>query len=154
MSESSKRDRERRIFIEFIEKAQLSVDVETIESRCPPEPDILCWDKAQGFVAFELVELFEPQIAKALTKAAKADHSPIMWCSDPTRSILLSKLGKFYATNYPAELICCTPGRLVSPDDQIIDVMQEVLDNEGAGSFRRIWLLGEEVCQMVRGSAP
>jgi len=75
MSESSKRDRERRIFIEFIKKAQLSVDVETIESRCPPEPDILCWDKDQGFVAFELCE---SQIAKAIAKTAKADHSPFM----------------------------------------------------------------------------
>ena len=44
----AKADRERRVFEEFVRKSGLPIDVATIESREPPEPDIRCFHSHDG----------------------------------------------------------------------------------------------------------
>ena len=39
-------------------------DLATAEKRTPPEPDILCTHRTEGSVAFELVEICDPNLAR------------------------------------------------------------------------------------------
>jgi len=56
--------RERKFFIRFAEVCGLAVQPDSIEKRKPPEPDILCKIKGEGSVAFEMVELIDPDLAQ------------------------------------------------------------------------------------------
>jgi hypothetical protein len=58
-------------------------------------------------------------------------------------------LEKKYQTKHPIELLCYTEGRLVIPDDVIIPTVQHIIELRGLGMFRRVWLLGEEACQII-----
>jgi hypothetical protein len=44
------------VFKEFVAKSRLPIDVATIESREPDEPDIRCLHDTDGPIAFELVQ--------------------------------------------------------------------------------------------------
>ena len=52
-------ERERDVFEAFAEAAPFSVLPDSIESRSPPEPDILCEIEGIGKVGFELTELID-----------------------------------------------------------------------------------------------
>jgi len=52
-----KADRERSIFRRFVQSAGLPVPLASIESRTPPEADILCEITGHGTIAFELVTI-------------------------------------------------------------------------------------------------
>jgi hypothetical protein len=56
-ADKSKASREMQVFLEFLQKSRLPIERDSVENRTPPEPDILCRHKDQGFIAFELVEL-------------------------------------------------------------------------------------------------
>ena len=56
-ADQRKANREMQVFLEFLQKSELPIKRDSVENRMPPEPDILCRHKEQGFVAFELVEL-------------------------------------------------------------------------------------------------
>jgi len=55
-----------RIFIEFARAASPGIDINSIESRDPPQPDILCSDSTTGMRAFELAELIDRIFARDL----------------------------------------------------------------------------------------
>ena len=116
-----------------------------------PEPDILCVIEQDEIVAFELVELCIEEIAKTTSDMIKSrlGGSSCMWVGDPTKNIVRNKLEKSYLSNYPIELVCYTNGRTGSTDSSIIQDIREVTDSRGLGQFRRIWLLGEHVCEVV-----
>jgi len=57
---------ELRIFRLFVESAGLAVDLETIQKRQPPEPDIQCELGELGCTSFELVEIVDSQLARAV----------------------------------------------------------------------------------------
>lgn len=57
--ETEKQRREREIFRAFAEVAPFKVLPGSIESRTPPEPDILCHIENHGAVGFELTELID-----------------------------------------------------------------------------------------------
>jgi hypothetical protein len=137
---------EKKIFLEFLEKSGLPIDSESVESRNPPEPDILCKHKEQGFIAFELVELCDSEIPHTTAKMVGFGGVAFMYNEDPSSKVISSKVGKKYKTTHPIELLCYTDGRLVTEDDVIIPVIQYAIDEHGYGMFRRVWLLGEEVC--------
>jgi hypothetical protein len=150
-AESDKASRELRVFVEFLEKSWLPVDRQSIESRRPPEPDILCRHEQKGFIAFELVELCEWELAESIQKLSE-NHgisACFMLNSDPTENIVANKLRKDYQTQHPIELLCYTAGRIVTPDGVIIPTIREILDLYGFGPFRRVWFLGEESCQVI-----
>jgi len=54
-------EREREIFKVFAEVAPFTVLPSSIESRNPPEPDILCHIESHGQVGFELTELIDQE---------------------------------------------------------------------------------------------
>lgn len=50
-------DKEVQVFREFLRKSDLAFELDSIEKREPPEPDILCRSSQGEWVAFELVEV-------------------------------------------------------------------------------------------------
>ena len=103
-ADQSKASREKQVFLEFIQKSGLPIDLDSVENRVPPEPDILCRHQTQGFIAFELVSLRDADIARA-TAPGKTE-SVFMWTADPTPQTICNKLQKHYATPHPIELLC------------------------------------------------
>jgi hypothetical protein len=150
-ADQSKASREMQVFLEFLQKSGLPIERDSVENRTPPEPDILCRHKEQGFVAFELVELCDAEIARIVAEGVRSGNTEqsSIWTADPSSRIIRNKLEKKYQTKHPIELICYTAARLVTPDDVIIPTVQYIIELRGLGMFRRVWLLGEEACQII-----
>jgi hypothetical protein len=140
--EAEKAARERVVFHDFIKKSGLPINPESVESRCPPEPDILCFQENEGNVAFELPEICAKDIACTI-----AQGGGFLWTSDPSRYVIREKLKKNYQTENPVELLCYTARRTVSPDHLIIEEIRPMIDMDN-GQFRRIWFLGDQ-CDLV-----
>jgi hypothetical protein len=56
--------REQKIFLDFAQVCGLAIQLDSIEKRKPPEPDILCKIEWEGAVAFEMVELIDQDLAQ------------------------------------------------------------------------------------------
>jgi hypothetical protein len=56
--------REKRIFLDFAQACGLAIQLDSIEKREPPAPDILCQIDREGAVAFEMVELIDQGLAQ------------------------------------------------------------------------------------------
>lgn len=56
--------REQKIFLAFAKACGLAIQLDSIEKRQPPEPDILCEIEQEGAVAFEMVELIDQGLAQ------------------------------------------------------------------------------------------
>lgn len=141
-TEQDKAVMELAVFREFISKAGVSVDAESVRKPgTESEPDIFCTLSSGERVAYELVEICSPDIAAHISRIGSGDdvafHS-----SDPTVETLRKKLRKTYKTTLPIELICYTNGRTISPDDLIVIEAQRWA-NAIDGPFRKVWLLGE-----------
>src|SRR5258708_4015339 len=130
--------RERRVVLGFIPLSGLAIDPESVESRPPPEPDILCVVQGEGLVAFELVEICDPAIAATVTEMRERGGVKFVRSADTSQNTVLKKLRKQYDTPHPIELLCYTSGRTVSPDDVIISYVRDVL-RPASSCFRRIW---------------
>ena len=139
-AEAKKAERERNVFRTFVEESGLQIDPESIESRTPPEPDILCLDRIDGKLAFELVEICAEDLAQSIAMAGKKGGVAYVRSSDPSGNAIRKKLEKIYRTEYPLDLLCYTDGRTVSPDDVIIDTIRS-MSGINIGQFQRIWLL-------------
>jgi hypothetical protein len=63
----SKADREKKVFENFSNVAAINILPGTIESRPPPEPDILCQLENSDHVAFELTELIDQDFMARLS---------------------------------------------------------------------------------------
>ena len=139
---------EREAFRRFVENLQQSADWGEVASRPEPEPDLLCIHVHRGPVAFELVSLVDPEIAKVFAAGPKARIEAFL-TSDSSERIVRKKLEKTYTTNAPGiELLVYTDGRTILPDDGIIPTLMPLF---GAHShpFKRIWFMGEhQTCQL------
>jgi hypothetical protein len=142
---AEKAERERRVFQTFITTGKLPIAPETVESRPPPEPDILCLHAEEGHIAFELVEICEEMLARKLSAIDKEEFGFVR-SQDPSRLVLRKKLRKNYRTGHPVELLCYVD-RSLSADSQILATIRPMIDMNN-GQFRRIWLLGDE-CHLV-----
>jgi len=142
---AEKAERERCVFQKFIRISKLPIVPESPESRPPPEPDILCMDAKEGYIAFELVEICEEGLARKLSVIDKEDFGFVR-SQDPSRSVIRKKLRKRYPTGYPVELLCYVD-RSLSADSQIRATIQPTIDMNN-GQFRRIWLLGD-ACHLI-----
>jgi hypothetical protein len=138
-SERKKGEAEVALFLRFLDASNLPIDRSSIEKRPPPEPDILCAHQTEGKIAFELVELCDPRLAKSI---AELDGSYLR-ASDPSSLIISKKLRKKYQTNAPVELLCYTAGRIVTPDNVILPTIRPYL-RSWRHTFRRAWLLGRK----------
>ena len=72
MSASYRRElREKQTFSLFAEACKLTIRPDSIENRKPPEPDILCEVEGEGFIAFEMVELIDQNLAQRVHEKIK-----------------------------------------------------------------------------------
>lgn len=141
-NESEKAKKEREAFQLFAERLGLRHEWLSIESRKPDEPDLLCVHVKHGPIAFELVRICDPNIAKVLTVGPKA-HEGAFATADPSERIVRKKLKKTYVTPHPMELLIYSEGMVITPDDVIIPTILPWFDTI-LHSFRKVWFMGEE----------
>ena len=150
--DKDKSQREVQIFREFITRIGLPIDPCSVEKRHPREPDILCQVNKTEFVAFELVEICDETLARAINELQKQDEpqSEYMRLGDPVWRILTKKRSKKYETCHPIELLVYA-GRSFVPPDQIISKIKRVFYRPG--TYRRVWFMGwpGETCECVTG---
>jgi hypothetical protein len=82
--DETKPERERRVFRSFAADAAtrgLVITLETIESKAPPEPDILCQVGALGPVAFELAEILDEDRKKVMATMMSAREALLVHLS-------------------------------------------------------------------------
>jgi hypothetical protein len=137
-SEAEKSEREIAVFRDFARVAGLGIDESSVRKRVPPEPDLLCVVEGEGPVAFELVELCDPNLAKVFADPLRPGNEFIR-TSDPSPGIVRNKLRKTYKTEHPIELLCYTDGRVITPADVILPSIRPYLGSF-RHVFRRAWL--------------
>lgn len=147
-SEITKGEIEKTIFLDFINKSELHIELNSVEKRSPPEPDLLCKYTTGEIITFELVELCDPNIASAPSRASREETGVLfLRTQDPSRFILQKKLSKTYQTDYPIDLLCYTNGRVIAPDDYIVSSLKDTM-LEYKTTFQRIWFLGNNCVQI------
>lgn len=146
-AEEEKAMRERCVFRTFLKESGSQIAPESIESRKPPEPDILCVHESDGKLAFELVEICAEDIARKVSAARKGNEAEFVRSSDPSGGALRKKLEKDYRTEYPVGLLCYTAGRTISPDAVILAAIRPLIETNSR-KFYRVWLLGDR-CHLV-----
>jgi hypothetical protein len=140
-AEEEKATRERLVFRTFLKESGLQISPKSIESRKPPEPDILCVHENDGTLAFELVEICAEDIARKIS-AIGSEEFGFVRSADPAGDVLRKKLKKNYRTEYPVDLLCYASGRTVSPDSVILAAIRPLIETN-SGKFRRVWLFGD-----------
>jgi len=143
-SELAKGEAEVAVFLRFLEASRLPIDRTSVEKRSPPEPDILCTHQSEGAVAFELVEMCDPRLARSIANASDG----YLRTSDPSPNIISKKLRKKYETAVPIELLCYTAGRVITPDNVILSTITPYL-RTWRHTFSRAWLLGRKGVYVV-----
>jgi hypothetical protein len=150
-SEIEKEEQERAAFDRFAKRSGQPGVWLRVESRKPQEPDLLCTHAVWGHVAFELVRICDPYLAKVQAAGATATH-PALPTSPPSERIVRNKLGKNYVTQHPIELLIYTDGQIVTSDDAIIPSIVPWFDAI-PHPFRRVWFMGETVIQCLWSAA-
>jgi hypothetical protein len=148
-SEAEKAQVELREFADFLRLASIPIQLASVEKRYPPEPDLLCTNEIEGKIAFELVELCDSNLARALASPRpNAEGVEYILCSDPSWAIVRNKLRKTYSTDSPVELLCYTHGRIITPSNVIRPKLGPLLGSY-RHTFSRAWLMsGGEVFQL------
>lgn len=112
-----------------------------VEPMVPPAPDLLCEHMQRGHVAFELVSITDPIIAKVDAGYAPVSVSTFT-TSDPSERIIRKKLHRSYEMSHPIELLIYTDGLVITPDDTIIATILPWIGSV-EHAFRRVWFMGE-----------
>jgi hypothetical protein len=142
-TEQDKGDHEILIFTNFVKAAALPIDLASVVKRLPPEPDLRCTHHDEGPVAFELVEICDPNLAEVF--ASPAEKIPVyLRTSDPSAGIIRKKLRRQYQTDLPIELLMYTDGRVITPPDVILPTVTPYLGS-WRNVFRRAWLFSEGI---------
>jgi hypothetical protein len=140
-------------FREFVNEADLLIYPQSIAKREPPEPDILCLHEEEGYIAFELMEICDPNLARQISESSKKGGVPFLWTEDPTLRLfdenIQKKLANKYETSYPVEMLLYTNGSVVTPDDMIIQTIKLKMNGKFKGQFRRIWFHGRDGAHLV-----
>lgn len=66
MTPEQKKEWERYVFSQFASNSMINISLDTVESKDPPAPDILCKDRTGNYLAFELVEIVDEQMVKSI----------------------------------------------------------------------------------------
>ncbi len=139
---SVKQKNEQAAFRRFTERLGTDNEWIDISSRPEPEPDLLCINSAGEAIAFELVSLTDPNIAKVQAAGAKAFQNAFS-TSDPSERIIRKKLHSSYKTNVRhIELLIYTDGQIITTDDGIIPTVLPWFDAI-IHPFKRVWFMGE-----------
>lgn len=145
-NEVLKGQRELAVFSDFVRLSSMPIIMDSVRKMLPPRPDLLC-QIGEETVAFELVELCDPNIARMLGRSLHPGNEGV-WTSDPTGLIVRNKLRKNYDTDYPIELLCFAAGRVITTPDIILPTIRPYLGSFDH-VFRRVWLLAEEHVAVV-----
>src|SRR5262249_14788899 len=142
---------ERQVFIEFATVAGLRVVPGSVESRPPPEPDLLCEFADLGLIAFELVNLADEDLMRTVARGIQGETGGV-WSDDPTLDLIAEKLlKKKYETQYPMELLAHGDDTL-SPYDvwaptyeqrlkDLLDASMSVRSRDPSRqTFQRLWV--------------
>jgi hypothetical protein len=100
-------------------------------------------------MAFELTELCNEDIARAIAADLQSGGATFLYTSDTTEQRFLNKIQKRYEIACPVELLLYLNGRSITPDDSVIFTIEDAIRAKGLGPFRRIWFWGENVCRQV-----
>jgi hypothetical protein len=139
---SIKQHNEQAAFAQFVRRIGSQNEWANISSRPEPEPDLLCIHVTDGSIAFELVSLTDPVIAKTQAAGEKAFQGTFS-TSDPSERIVRNKLHKTYRTDARhIELLIYTDGQIITTDDSIIPTILPLLDAI-SHPFKRVWFMGE-----------
>lgn len=161
MTRPEQKKEEKEVFLDFVKRSGLPIDKKTIDygDDAKNEPDMKCRVGEDAYVAFELKEICDEEIAEwiaHLHKKLKKDQpaEPTFKCLNDMRTMsenfvafLKEICTKRYQTNYPVELLLYT-SRTTLTDDVIIDD----IDNQSNSlklQFRKVWLMTEDVCGCV-----
>ena len=137
-SEQAEGDVEILIFTDFVKAAGLPIDVTSIEKRMPQEPDLRCLHRDEGPIAYELVEICDPNLAEIF--AAPVEKVPAyVRTADPSASIIRKKLRCEYQTDLPIYLLMYTAGRVITPANVILPTVRPCLES-WRNVFRGAWL--------------
>lgn len=146
-SEEAKAIHEVEIFSNFLSAAKVYPPPESIEKRKPPEPDILCEFSTGDALAFELVEICDPNLAAAFSNPFD-DRIVYVRTSDPTARIIRKKLSKEYSTDGPVELLCYTAGRTATPPSLIAGIAR-LYACSVRHRYRKVWLYSRRNVQLL-----
>jgi hypothetical protein len=146
--EQAKAEGERASFRRFVERRGDAADWLSIDSRQPPEPDLLCEHRLLGQIAFEVVTICDATL-EALSNAGPKATPQAISTSDPSAKIIAGKLTCNYGTTHPIELLVdATAGIVISTDDMIIPTITPIIERT-PHPFRRVWFLGETGAVML-----
>lgn len=139
---TSKQRNEQAAFKRFIDRLDQRISWLEVTSRPEPEPDLICVHDQLGPIAFELVSLTDPEIAKRQAAGPNAYAEAFSTC-DPSERIIRSKLCKSYITTAShIELLIYTDAQIITPDQVIISNIQPWFDAI-SHRFKKIWFMGE-----------
>jgi hypothetical protein len=131
--EERKAAAERAEFRRFVSAAGLPVVPESVVSRRPPEPDILCTITGRGPVAFELVDLISQELSNP--------RWPGGGYPDDTFRNVRKHLHGTYETPHPMELIAHAHPDALSPEDVWRDKFGDLLHSMLWDSpFQALWV--------------
>ena len=140
--DDKKAERERLVFLSFLQSIGIAGDNASVESRRKPEPDIL-FKGRNGYVAFELMEICTPEIKRDSSRLKKTGVSKAIWSIPSLGEAFGEKLRLVYDIKHPFELLCYAGKESGSVDSEIIDAMKIEIESSVKINFRRIWYLGE-----------
>ena len=159
---------ERAVFFDFVRCARL--DVGTVESRDPPEPDIAFECKGAGFVAMELKSLVDQTLRHRTMRQLERhpDEAVLIWHGSVRNEEgtleggVIGKLDEIienchkYESEYPIELLLYTEGwhGALPPEDQVIPEIRDRFSNKNH-CFRRVWFLDRtrKACKCLYSSS-
>lgn len=142
---------EREVFSRFAEMLDQAESWRSVESRNPPEPDLLCLHAERGKVAFELVAITDPLIAE-VNAGHRKSLTGSYWTTDPTERIIRKKLGRHYVSEHPIELLLYSDLLVITPDDVIVEIAVTWLGSKDH-QFKRAWFMGEHCAQPIWNAA-
>lgn len=159
--DEKKEEDERKIFSIFACLTYESIDVSAVETRKPPEPDILYYGKHEK-TAFEMTNCLEVELQIDISALDDGRSlRPIGWldwahCGEVLKKKLQKKT---YTSEHKVELLLYY-GRnglnLASADDvyagELAMVMEKHLSFGDIVQFRRIWYLGENKSYLLFSS--
>jgi hypothetical protein len=133
---------ERQAFEQFLSCLNVAFSRDSIQSRIPPEPDIL-FRGANGNVSFEIMQVCSAEMKQDEARLLQGGRSKAVWCGDPNWDVFGEKLRHDYKSSHPVELLCYLNAGTPMPLSEVRNRLQTEIDCSTANFFRRIWLFGE-----------
>ena len=131
----------------------MSIVPDSIEKRCPPEPDLLCRFSDGESVAFELKKICSEILEKGCSDSLKSgDQDGLFFRGDekPEEEKIKEAFKKHYVTEHPVELLFYPCDASFTFPGNVIPYIQEC-SHEYDHDFRRVWYMGgaNDPCKCV-----